>query len=173
MSAPLVGIVVGSASDLSVAEKAVKELKNLEIPCEVAVASAHRTPEEVRRYAERARGRGLRVLIGLAGLSAALPGVLAAHTDLPVLGVPVAAGTLGGLDALLSVSQMPPGVPVGAFGVEGARNAALFAARVLALSDPLLTGRLEGHRARAARDVAASRSGIAPLPEAPEEAYAP
>jgi len=154
--------VLGSASDMAQVEPCVEVLRELDIAYELTVASAHRTPEEATAFARTARER-----------AAALPGVLAAHTDLPVLGVPVAAGTLGGLDALLSVSQMPPGVPVGAFGVEGARNAALFAARILALSDPLLSERLEEHRARAARDVAASRSRIAPLPEAPEEAYAP
>ncbi|HCL79022.1 MAG TPA: 5-(carboxyamino)imidazole ribonucleotide mutase, partial [Synergistaceae bacterium] len=106
------------------------------IPWEVTIASAHRTPDDVACYAESAARRGIRVLIAAAGLSAALPGVVAAHTSLPVIGIPVSSGTLGGIDALLAVTQMPPGVPVGSVGIDGARNAALLAVRILALIRP-------------------------------------
>jgi 5-(carboxyamino)imidazole ribonucleotide mutase len=131
--APLVGIVMGSESDRETMEKAAKELGERGISFEVQVMSAHRSPDLVATYAKEARSRGLRVVIAGAGLSAALPGVVAAHTDLPVIGVPLAAktGVMNGLDALLSVAQMPPGVPVACVGVDNARNAAVLAARIL------------------------------------------
>jgi 5-(carboxyamino)imidazole ribonucleotide mutase len=130
---PQVGIVMGSQSDMAKMEKAVKELEQLEILHEVRVMSAHREPEVVAEYARNAKMRGLRVIIAGAGLSAALPGVVAAHTDLPVIGVPLTSSTSigGGLDALLSIVQMPPGVPVACVGVDNARNAAVLAARIL------------------------------------------
>jgi 5-(carboxyamino)imidazole ribonucleotide mutase len=130
---PLVGIVMGSESDRETMEKAGKELGERGIAFEVQVMSAHRSPDLVATYAKEARSRGLRVIIAGAGLSAALPGVVAAHTDLPVVGVPLAAktGVMNGLDALLSVAQMPPGVPVACVGVDNARNAAVLAARIL------------------------------------------
>lgn len=131
--APLVGIVMGSESDREKMAKASKELEERGISHEVQVMSAHRSPDLVAAYAKEARSRGLRVIIAGAGLSAALPGVVAAHTDLPVVGVPLAAstGVMNGLDALLSVAQMPPGVPVACVGVDNARNAAVLAARIL------------------------------------------
>jgi 5-(carboxyamino)imidazole ribonucleotide mutase len=131
--APLVGIVMGSESDRETMEKASKELGERGISHEVQVMSAHRSPDLVATYAKEARSRGLRIIIAGAGLSAALPGVVAAHTDLPVIGVPLAAktGVMNGLDALLSVAQMPPGVPVACVGVDNARNAAVLAARIL------------------------------------------
>lgn len=131
--APLVGIVMGSESDREKMQKASKELEERGISHEVQVMSAHRSPDLVAAYAKEARSRGLRVVIAGAGLSAALPGVVAAHTDLPVIGVPLAAstGVMNGLDALLSVAQMPPGVPVACVGVDNARNAAVLAARIL------------------------------------------
>jgi phosphoribosylaminoimidazole carboxylase PurE protein len=131
---PLVGIVMGSRSDLATMEAAAKELSERGIPSEVNVMSAHREPDKVAEYARDARRRGLRVIIAGAGLSAALPGVVAAHTELPVIGVPLTSRTsvAGGLDALLSVSQMPPGVPVACVGIDNARNAAILAARILA-----------------------------------------
>jgi 5-(carboxyamino)imidazole ribonucleotide mutase len=131
--APLVGIVMGSESDREVMEKACKELNERGISNEIQVMSAHRSPDLVATYAKEARSRGLRIIIAGAGLSAALPGVVAAHTDLPVIGVPLAAktGVMNGLDALLSVAQMPPGVPVACVGVDNARNAAVLAARIL------------------------------------------
>jgi 5-(carboxyamino)imidazole ribonucleotide mutase len=132
--APTVGIVMGSKSDMPVMEKAAQELEQLGIRHEMRVMSAHRDPETVADYAKNARMRGLRVIIAGAGLSAALPGVVAAHTELPVIGVPLSSRTsvAGGLDALLSVTQMPPGVPVASVGVDNARNAAVLAARILA-----------------------------------------
>ena len=134
--APLVGILIGSASDRERMADAVAELERLAIPYELEVRSAHRDPDAVAEYARGARGRGLRVVIAGAGLAAALPGVVAAHTDLPVIGVPLRSSKslLDGLDALLSIVQMPPGVPVACVGVDGARNAAALAARILNVS---------------------------------------
>jgi 5-(carboxyamino)imidazole ribonucleotide mutase len=133
VDAPLVGIVMGSKSDMPTMEKAAKELEERGIRNEVRVMSAHRDPDVVADYAKNARMRGLRVIIAGAGLAAALPGVVAAHTDLPVIGVPLTSGTSvgGGLDALLAIAQMPPGVPVACVGVDNARNAAVLAARIL------------------------------------------
>ena len=132
---PQVGIVMGSKSDMPVMEKAAAELKERGIRHETRVMSAHREPDTVAEYAKNARMRGLRVIIAGAGLSAALPGVVAAHTDLPVIGVPLTSKTsvAGGLDALLAVTQMPPGVPVASVGVDNAKNAAVLAARILSL----------------------------------------
>ena len=128
-----VGIVMGSKSDMPVMERAGEELEERGIRFEIRVMSAHRDPDTVADYARNARMRGLRVIIAGAGLSAALPGVVAAHTDLPVIGVPLTSKTsiAGGLDALLSIAQMPPGVPVGSVGVDNAKNAAVLAARIL------------------------------------------
>jgi 5-(carboxyamino)imidazole ribonucleotide mutase len=133
--APQVGIVMGSKSDMSVMEKAAAQLEELGVRHEMRVMSAHREPETVADYARNARMRGLRVIIAGAGLAAALPGVVAAHTDLPVIGVPLTSKTSvgGGLDALLAISQMPPGVPVATVGVDNAKNAAVLAARILSV----------------------------------------
>jgi 5-(carboxyamino)imidazole ribonucleotide mutase len=130
---PQVGIVMGSKSDLPAMEAAAEELKQRGIHHEVRVMSAHREPDTVAEYAKNAQMRGLRVIIAGAGLSAALPGVVAAHTALPVIGVPLTSSksVAGGLDALLSIAQMPPGVPVACVGVDNARNAAVLAARIL------------------------------------------
>jgi 5-(carboxyamino)imidazole ribonucleotide mutase len=135
VDAPAVGIVMGSKSDMPEMEKAEKELQERGISCEIRVMSAHREPDTVADYARNARVRGLRIIIAGAGLSAALPGVVAAHTDLPVIGVPLTSRTsvAGGLDALLSISQMPPGVPVACVGVDNPRNAAVLAARILSI----------------------------------------
>jgi len=131
--APVVGIVMGSESDKPAMEKAAKELGARGIDHELRVMSAHRDPDKVADYARNAKMRGLKVIIAGAGLAAALPGVVAAHTDLPVIGVPLTSSTsvAGGLDALLSIAQMPPGVPVACVGVDNARNAAVLAARIL------------------------------------------
>jgi 5-(carboxyamino)imidazole ribonucleotide mutase len=131
--APQVGIVMGSKSDMPVMEKAAAQLEELGVRHEMRVMSAHRDPDTVADYARNARLRGLRVIIAGAGLSAALPGVVAAHTNLPVIGVPLTSKTSvgGGLDALLAISQMPPGVPVATVGVDNAKNAAVLAARIL------------------------------------------
>ena len=133
VDAPLVGIIMGSKSDMETMEKAANELSDRGIRSEMRVMSAHRDPETVAEYARGARERGIRVLIAGAGLAAALPGVVAAHTDLPVIGVPLTTKTsvAGGLDALLAIAQMPPGVPVACVGVDNARNAAVLAARIL------------------------------------------
>jgi 5-(carboxyamino)imidazole ribonucleotide mutase len=132
--APLVGILVGSSSDIERIRPALDELAERGIPHELDVRSAHRDPAAVAEYARSARERGLRVVIAAAGLAAALPGAVAAQTDLPVIGVPLRSekSVLDGLDALLSIAQMPPGVPVAAVGVDSARNAAVLAARILA-----------------------------------------
>jgi 5-(carboxyamino)imidazole ribonucleotide mutase len=133
VDAPRVGIVMGSKSDMAAMEKASRELDERGISHETRVMSAHRDPDVVADYAKNARMRGLRVIIAGAGLAAALPGVVAAHTDLPVIGVPLTSSSsvAGGLDALLAIAQMPPGVPVGCVGVDSARNAAVLAARIL------------------------------------------
>jgi 5-(carboxyamino)imidazole ribonucleotide mutase len=152
---PLVGVVMGSRSDYEVLAGAVEILRELQIPYEARVVSAHRTPDLLFKYAETARERGLRVIIAGAGGAAHLPGMLAAKTLLPVLGVPVAATQLNGLDALLSIVQMPKGVPVGtlAIGRAGATNAALLAAEILAGTDAALYERLAAWRAARTAEV--------------------
>ncbi len=141
---PSVGILVGSKSDLPILEKCTARLDDLAIDYELEVRSAHRTPENVAEYAATARDRGLKVIICAAGMAAHLAGAVAARTNLPVIGIPVAAGPLNGFDALLSTVQMPSGVPVATVAVNGAANAAVLAAQILALSDPQLADRLEG-----------------------------
>jgi phosphoribosylaminoimidazole carboxylase PurE protein len=131
VDAPLVGIIMGSKSDKPKMQPAGEALKDAGIRFEVRVMSAHRDPEKVREYCHNARMRGLKVIIAGAGMSAALPGVAAAHSDLPVIGVPIAGKNLGGMDALLSVAQMPPGVPVGCVAIDGAKNAGMLAARII------------------------------------------
>ena len=142
----LVSIIMGSTSDLPVMEKAAKFLDEMEIPFEMNALSAHRTPKEVEDFALQAESRGVQVIIAGAGMAAALPGVIAANTTLPVIGVPVK-GMLDGLDALLSIVQMPPGIPVATVGVNGAQNAAILAAEMLALSDEALASRLKAYKA--------------------------
>lgn len=141
-----VGVVMGSSSDLEVMTEAVAVLEELEVPCEVRVLSAHRTPEDMLAYGLGARERGLEVIIAGAGGAAHLPGMLASTTTLPVIGVPVALARLDGLDSLLSIVQMPRGVPVATVAVNGAANAGLLAARILSLADPALAAALEGRR---------------------------
>lgn len=138
---PIVSIIMGSTSDLPVMEKAAKFLDEMEIPFEMNALSAHRTPVEVETFVREAKGRGVRVIIAGAGMAAALPGVVAAGTTLPVIGVPIK-GMLDGLDAMLSIIQMPPGIPVATVGVNGALNAAILAAEMLALSDEVLAAKL-------------------------------
>ncbi|MGD0729795.1 MAG: 5-(carboxyamino)imidazole ribonucleotide mutase [Terracidiphilus sp.] len=152
---PLVGVVMGSKSDYEVLGAAVEILRELDIPHEARIVSAHRTPDRLFQYAEMARERGLRVIIAGAGGAAHLPGMLAAKTLVPVLGVPVAATQLNGLDALLSIVQMPRGVPVGtlAIGKAGAANAALLAAEILAATDEALYARLAAWRAARTQEV--------------------
>ena len=152
---PKVLILMGSDSDWDVMAEARKALEELGVPTEVHVSSAHRTPARTGALAREAAARGIRVVICGAGAAAHLAGVVAAETELPVLGVPLAASDLQGLDALLSTAQMPGGVPVGtlAIGKAGARNAGLLAARIIALSDPALAARVREQRARMAREV--------------------
>ena len=142
---PVVSIIMGSTSDLPVMEKACKLLNELQVPFEVNALSAHRTPDAVEQFAKGAKERGLRVIIAGAGMAAALPGVIAASTTLPVIGVPIK-GMLDGLDAMLSIIQMPPGIPVATVGVNGAQNAAILAVEMLALSDESLAQRLSAYK---------------------------
>ena len=156
--APLIGIIMGSQSDWETMQHGAKILKDLKIPHEVKIVSAHRTPERMFDYAKNAKSRGLKVIIAGAGGAAHLPGMTAALTNLPVLGVPVESASLKGQDSLLSIVQMPGGIPVGtlAIGKPGAINAALLASAVLALSDPALDKRLEAFRAAQTKSVADS-----------------
>lgn len=132
---PLVSIIMGSVSDLPVMEKAAKFLDEMQIPFEMNALSAHRTPDAVVKFASGAKERGLKVIIAGAGMAAALPGVIAAETTLPVIGVPIKGSALDGMDAMLSIIQMPPGLPVATVAVNGAQNAAILAVQMLALSD--------------------------------------
>jgi len=153
--APLVGVVMGSRSDWETMEHAAGVLTELGVPHEVRVVSAHRTPDLLFRYAEEAPARGIQVIVAGAGGAAHLPGMLAAKTRLPVLGVPVQSKALSGMDSLLSIAQMPAGIPVGtlAIGRAGAVNAGLLAAAVLALHDPALAAALDAYRARQTQSV--------------------
>ena len=141
----MISIIMGSTSDLPVMEKAAKFLDEMEIPFEMNALSAHRTPDEVELFAREAEGRGVKVIIAGAGMAAALPGVIAASTTLPVIGVPIK-GMLDGLDAMLSIIQMPPGIPVATVGVNGALNAAILAAEMMALSDKELAAKLKDYK---------------------------
>jgi 5-(carboxyamino)imidazole ribonucleotide mutase len=141
---PNVGILVGSKSDLPVLERCTARLEDLGVDFELEVLSAHRNPEDVAEYVASAPERGIKVFICAAGMAAHLAGAVAARTNLPVIGIPICAGTLGGFDALLATVQMPSGVPVATVAVNGAVNAAVLAAQILALSDPELAKRLEG-----------------------------
>jgi phosphoribosylamine--glycine ligase len=153
--APAVGIVMGSDSDLPVMEEAAAMLKRFGIPFEMTVASAHRSPQRAMAYAADAQNRGMKIIIAGAGHAAHLAGVLAAHTALPVIGVPIDSSSLQGLDSLLSTVQMPPGIPVAtmALGKSGARNAGIFAAQMLALADPQLAGRIDHFKKEMAAEV--------------------
>ncbi|MDO5527631.1 MAG: 5-(carboxyamino)imidazole ribonucleotide mutase [Prevotella sp.] len=142
---PTVSIIMGSTSDLPVMEKACKLLDEMQVPFEVNALSAHRTPDAVEEFARTAKDRGIRVIIAGAGMAAALPGVIAASTTIPVIGVPIK-GMLDGLDAMLSIIQMPPGIPVATVGVNGAQNAAILAVQMLALSDEPLAARLAEYK---------------------------
>ena len=162
---PVVGVVGGSRSDFPILEAAVAVLDELGVPSELTVVSAHRTPDRLFRYADAAHGRGIRVLIAGAGGAAHLPGMLAAKTTLPVIGVPIPTEHLGGLDSLLSIVQMPKGVPVATVAIGNAQNAGLLAAEILALSDDALRGRLiawRAHLTQGVLDDPAAKAGDAP-----------
>jgi phosphoribosylaminoimidazole carboxylase PurE protein len=159
---PMVGVIGGSRSDFPILEKAIAVLAELDVPAELRVVSAHRTPAWMTRYAESAAERGLRVIIAGAGGAAHLPGMVAAQTLLPVIGVPIPLSQLDGLDSLLSIVQMPRGVPVATVAIGNAENAALLAARILALQDGALAERLAAYRDRQARMVLEDPSNAGP-----------
>ncbi len=164
-AAPRVGILMGSDSDLPVMREAGRVLTEFGVPYELTIASAHRSPARVDRYASEAEGRGLAVLIAGAGGAAHLAGVLAARTVLPVIGVPLGGSAIGGFDALLATVQMPAGVPVATVGIGGARNAALLAVQILATGDPELRERLRAYKARLAAEVEEKAGRLAASPE--------
>ena len=143
---PLISIIMGSTSDLPVMEKACNFLNDMQIPFEVNALSAHRTPAAVENFAKNAKDRGIKVIIAAAGMAAALPGVIAANTPLPVIGVPIK-GMLDGLDAMLSIIQMPPGIPIATVGVNGAMNAAILACEMISLCDPEVAQKMEDYKA--------------------------
>ena len=157
---PLVSIIMGSTSDMPVMEKACKFLDDMQIPFEVQALSAHRTPDAVEKFAKGAAERGIKVIIAGAGMAAALPGVIAAQTTLPVIGVPIK-GMLDGLDALLSIVQMPPGLPVATMGVNGAMNAAILATEMLALGDAEVARRLAEYKASLSQKIEKANRDLA------------
>jgi 5-(carboxyamino)imidazole ribonucleotide mutase len=151
---------MGSTSDLPVMEKAAAELNSMQIPFEMNALSAHRTPEEVSEFAKGAEARGIKVIIAGAGMAAALPGVIAAHTTLPVIGVPIK-GMLDGLDALLSIVQMPPAIPVATVAVNGALNAAVLAEQMLALADPAIAAKLHTAKSKLGEKIVKANADLA------------
>ncbi|MCD8283061.1 MAG: 5-(carboxyamino)imidazole ribonucleotide mutase [Prevotella sp.] len=159
---PLVSIIMGSASDMPVVEKACVFLNELGVPFELNALSAHRTPEQVSRFASNTKGRGVKVIIAAAGMAAALPGAIAAHTTLPVIGLPVK-GMLDGLDALLSIVQMPPGIPVATVGVNQAANAAILACEMIALGDSSVAAKLEKYKAGLCEKIEKANSDLAAI----------
>ncbi|MCY3488070.1 MAG: 5-(carboxyamino)imidazole ribonucleotide mutase [Bacteroidetes bacterium] len=162
-TSPLVGILMGSDSDLPVMRKATDILESFDIPFEIRVMSAHRTPDRAHEYATTAHTRGIKVLIAGAGVAAHLAGVLAANTPLPVLGVPINSGALKGLDALLATVQMPSGIPVAALAIDGSKNAALLAVQILATSDAALQKRFLDYKAAMLDEVSAKDQRVQEL----------
>lgn len=159
---PLVSIIMGSTSDLPVMEKACKWLEQYEIPFEMNALSAHRTPAAVEKFAKEAKERGIKVIIAGAGMAAALPGVIAASTSLPVIGVPIK-GMLDGLDAMLSIIQMPPGIPVATVGVNGAQNAAILAAQMMALGNEEIAKKVEAWKATLGQKIEKANKDLAEI----------
>ena len=159
---PLVSIIMGSTSDLPVMEKAALFLDEMEIPFEMNALSAHRTPEEVERFAKGAKERGVKVIIAAAGMAAHLCGVIASMTTLPVIGVPINS-TLDGMDALLAIVQMPPGIPVATVGINGALNAAILSAQMLSLSDEALQNRLKGYKENLKKKIVKANEELAAI----------
>lgn len=157
---PIVSIIMGSTSDLPVMEKAAKYLDEMHIPFEMNALSAHRTPAEVEDFSRNAAARGLKVIIAGAGMAAALPGVIAASTTLPVIGVPIK-GMLDGLDAMLSIIQMPPGIPVATVGVNGAMNAAILATEMIALADEEVAAKLADYKAGLGKKIEKANADLA------------
>ena len=159
---PLVSIIMGSTSDLPVMEKACKWLEEQEIPFEMNALSAHRTPDAVEQFAKGAKARGVKVIIAGAGMAAALPGVIAASTPLPVIGVPIK-GMLDGLDAMLSIIQMPPGIPVATVGVNGAQNAAILAAEMIALGEEEIAKKVDAWKAGLGKKIEKANADLAAI----------
>lgn len=159
---PLVSVIMGSTSDLPIMQRAAKQLEALEIPFELLALSAHRTPDEVAEFARGAEERGVRVIIAAAGMAAHLCGVIASMTTLPVIGVPIDA-SLEGLDALLAIVQMPPGIPVATVGVNAAQNAALLAAQMLALGDPEIAQRVRAQKASLKEKIVKANKDLAQI----------
>lgn len=159
---PIVSIIMGSTSDLPVLKKAADYLESMEVPFEMNALSAHRTPAEVEDFASNAAPRGIKVIIAAAGMAAALPGVIAAQTTVPVIGVPINS-SLDGMDALLSIVQMPPGIPVATMGINGAMNAAVMAVEILALSDAGLASRLSAYKKGLAGKIVKANEELAKL----------
>ena len=159
---PLISIIMGSTSDLPVVSKAAAFLDSMCIPFEMHALSAHRTPHQVERFASEARSRGIKVIIAAAGMAAALPGVIAALTPVPVIGVPIRS-SLEGRDALLSIVQMPPGIPVATVGIDGAQNAAILATQILALSEADIADRLDQWRSSLAQKIVKASADLAAI----------
>lgn len=157
---PLVSIIMGSTSDLPILSKAAGFLDSMQIPFEMNALSAHRTPAEVEQFARNAESRGIKVIIAAAGMAAALPGVIAAMTNLPVIGVPISS-TLHGQDALLSIVQMPPGIAVATVGIDGAMNAAVLATQMLALTDPEIAKRFSAYRSTLSEKIVKANEELA------------
>ncbi len=160
MKKPLVGILMGSESDLPVMEKAAEVLREMDIPYEIDISSAHRLPEKTAHYSRTARDRGIEVIIAGAGMAAHLAGVLAAHTTLPVIGVPIKSGALNGADALYSTVQMPPGIPVATVGIDGAKNAAYLACEILSIKYPEIARKLAHFREETKRSLKAKSKAL-------------
>ncbi len=161
---PIVSIIMGSTSDLPVLKKAADFLEKMEVPFEMNALSAHRTPAQVEDFAHNARSRGIKVIIAAAGMAAALPGVIAAMTAVPVIGVPINS-TLSGTDALLSIVQMPPGIPVATMGINGAMNAAILAVEIIALSDTAVAARLDQYRNSLSEKIVKANAELANISE--------
>lgn len=159
---PIVSIIMGSTSDLPVMEKAAKFLDSMDVPFEMNALSAHRTPAEVENFASGARKRGVKVILAGAGMAAALPGVIAANTTVPVIGIPIK-GMLDGLDAMLSIVQMPPGIPVATVGVNGAQNAAILAVEMLAIADENIAAKLQDYKESLKQKIVSANAELAEL----------
>ena len=153
MKKPLVGIIMGSDSDLPIMQKAAEVLKEMAVPYEMDISSAHRLPDKTAEYAKSARGRGVEVIIAGAGMAAHLAGVIAAHTTLPVIGVPLKSGALNGADALYATVQMPTGIPVATVAIDGAKNAAYLACSILSIKHPEYAIKLDSYRAKTRKDL--------------------
>ncbi|MBR6291926.1 MAG: 5-(carboxyamino)imidazole ribonucleotide mutase [Bacteroidales bacterium] len=160
---PIVSIIMGSTSDLPVMEKACQFFEEMEIPFEVNALSAHRTPAEVSEFARSAAGRGIKVILAGAGMAAALPGVIAAETPLPVIGVPIKGSCLEGMDATLAILQMPPGIPVATVAINGAQNAAILAMQMMALGDDALMQKLVAYQAGLTKKIVKANEELAKL----------